>query len=1091
MLRHESPAIEPRSPQEDSLSGGDLIVKPTCVICLLAAAILFLPSKWISPNDQTGNVSRVEASRVDAKGHSTTLESYGKLPLSFEPNHGQSDPQVRFLSRGDGYTLFLTSEGATLSLREGDASHRRQPARTGSVVRMRLVGARPDPAIRGIGELPGKTNYFRGSDPTKWSTNIPTFAKVGYRDVFDGIDLVYYGNHGGLEYDFVVAVGAKPSAIDIAFSGARGMYVDKPSGDLVLKMENGIDEVRFRKPVAYQEETAADPPQDATTNGQSQRLIKAGYVVDSRGHVRFQLGPYDHSKTLLIDPTLSYSTYLGGSSNDYGTGIAVDSAGSAYVTGSTNSVNFPITSGSLQATCGGGCSGTAGDAFISKLDPTGSYLVYSTYLGGSGNDQGNGIALDGAGDAYVVGQTFSSDFPTTPGVFQSSCGGTCVGGDAFVAELNASGSALLYSTYLGGSSNDQGNGIALDASGDAYIVGYSQSTNFPTTLGAYQTTCTCSKAADVIVSELNPSGSALIYSTYLGGTGSDEGYAIALDASNNAYVTGYTHSTNFPTTPGAFLSTIGANEAGFVTALNAAGSALVYSTYLGGSTTNTTPCETCATSIVVDSLGSAYVTGLTAESNFPTTPGAFQTVLKSSSKGHDAFVTKLNPTGTALVFSTYLGGSNDDGAISIALDSAGNVWLKGNTQSSNFPVTPGAFQTVAGGNFDAFVSELDPTGSFLLYSSYLGGSGAEYGGATRMLAVDNQSPPNVYVAGYTNSTNFPIIGGAFQSVSAGSNDAYVSKFAPSPNAGLAPTTLNFGNVSDGTTSAPLSVTLTNTGNENLNVSGVGLTGTNSSDFAQTSACGQLTAGGSCTINVTFTPTIVGTESGEVSVTDDAANSPQLVPLSGTGVGAGPMVVLAPGSLSFSLQVVGTSSVAQVVTLSNVGNAVLNVTSIASSGDFAQVNTCGSTVAAGANCTITVTFNPMSINTRLGNITVTDDASTSPQIVPLTGTGTYFSLSPGSLNFGTVKVGTSSALQVITLTNMDNVTLVIRSVSIAGVSRADYSQTNTCGSRVTKGASCSITVTFTPMATGTRSAQVSITDLAGGSPQTAQLSGTGQ
>ena len=746
----------------------------------------------------------------------------------------------------------------------------------------------------------------------------------------------------------------------------------------------------------------------------------------------------------------------------------------------------------MQTYCGGGCSGITVDAFITKLDPTGTSLVYSTYLGGSSNDQANGIVLDAVGDAYIVGQTYSADFPTTVGAFQTSCGGNnCAAGDAFVAELNASGSALVYSTYLGGSGIDQGNGIVLDASGDAYIVGYSQSTNFPTTSGAYQKTCTCSKAADVIVSELNPTGTALVYSTYLGGGAADEGYGIALDASNNAYVTGYTHSTNFPTTPGAFLSTIGANEAGFVTELNTSGSALVYSTYIGGSTVNTTPCETCTTSIAVDSSGSAYVTGLTAESNFPTTSGAYQTVLKSSAKGHDAFVTKLNPTGTGLVFSTYLGGSNDDGAISIALDSSGNIWVKGNTQSTNFPVTPGAFQTVAGGNFDAFVSELDPTGSTLLYSSYLGGSGAEYGGATRMLVVDNQSPPNVYVTGYTNSTNFPIIAGAFQPANAGLNDALVSKFSPSPNAGLAPASLSFGNQTDGTTSAPLTVTLTNTGNENLNVSGVGITGTNSADFAETSTCGQLTPSGTCTISVTFTPTIVGTETGAVSATDDAADSPQSVTMSGVGVGSGPQVVLSSSSLNFGTQVIGATGASQFVTLSNIGNGALNITSITSSGDYSQVNTCGSTVAAGSNCSITVTFNPTGINTRIGNVTVTDNATTSPQVVSLTGVGTYFSLSPTSLNFGTVSVGTSSSPQSITLTNKATVPFAIRSVSITGVSRADYSQTNTCGSRLSAGASCSITVTFKPTLTGTRSALVSITDLAGGSPQTATLTGTGQ
>ncbi len=1054
-------------------------MKPARVLSLLAAGILLAALHPVSTNRTGGIVFPVEASRADAKAQSAALAGYGKLPLSFEPNHGQSDSQVRFLSRGAGYTLFLTSEGATLSLRERAAANR-QSAEANSVLRMRLLGARPVTAISGVDELPGKVNYFRGNDPNKWAANIPTFAKVVYREVFDGVDLIYYGNQGRLEYDFIVAPGAESNAIQLAFTGARGMHVDNPSGDLVLKMGQGTEDVRFQKPVAYQEEA----------NGR--HLITVNFVVDSQHRVRFQLGPYDHNQTLLIDPTVTYSTYLGGTSNDYGTGIAVDSAGSAYVAGYTNSANFPTTAGGLQTTCGDGCSGTTTDAFITKLDPTGSSLVYSTYLGGSANDQANGIALDSAGNAYLVGQTFSPDFPVTPGAFQTKCGGNnCVGGDAFITELNASGSALIYSTYLGGGAVDQGNGIALDSVGDAYIVGYTQSTNFPTTPGAFQTTCTCTKSADVIVTELNPSGTALVYSTYLGGGAGDEGYGIALDASNNAYVTGYTHSTNFPTTPGAFETTLGANEAGFVTKFNSSGSALVYSTYIGGSTPNTTPCETCTTSIAVDSAGNAYVTGLTAESNFPVTPGAYQTVLKSTAAGHDAFVTKLNATGTALVFSTYLGGSHDDGAISIALDSNGNIWLKGNTQSSDFPVTPGAFQTVLGGNFDAFVSELDPTGSLLLYSSYLGGSGDEYGAATRMMVVDKESPPSVYFTGYTDSTNFPIIAGAFQPASGGLNDAFVSKFSPSPNAGLAPASLNFGNQTDGTTSAPLAVILTNTGNENLYVSAVSVTGTNGRDFAQTNACGQLVAGATCTINVTFTPTILGTETGSLSVTDNAANSPQLVPLSGVGVGSGPMVILSPTSLNFGTEVFGVTSAPQVVTLSNIGNGALDITSITRIGDFAQTNNCGSSVAAGGNCTITVTFTPSGINTRLGSVSVTDNATNSPQTVSLTGTGTYFLLSPTSLNFGAVKVGSSSSPQAITLTNKDSVSFPIRSISITGVGRAEYSETNTCGSRLNAGASCTITVTFSPTLTGTQSAQVSITDLAGGSPQTAALSGVGQ
>lgn len=1059
-------------------------MKSVCFLCLFVSTALLAQS---DPSPVTGLMRKVPHGsefQPEHKAQGKLLEDYGRLPLCFEPSvgqiGGQSDESVSFFSRGAGYDLFLTKEGAILSLQQ-----KQLKGGSNVVLHMQLPGARPDTVITGTDQLPGKTNYLRGNDSKKWNLNITNYAKVRYKNIFDGIDLVYYGNQGQLEYDFLVAAGADAKAIHLAFKGARGIRVDRHTGDLVVNMGQGIQDVRFRRPVAYQEE--AKP-------GAGKHFVAANYTLDARNRVSFQLGAYDHRKTLLIDPTLSYSTYLGGSSNDYGASIAVDSSGSAYVTGYTNSITFPVTAGAFQTTCGGGCSGTTVDAFVTKLDPTGSSIIYSTYLGGAGNDYGNGIVLDAAGNAYIVGQTFSTDFPTTAGAFQTSCGGgSCAKGDAFIAELNSTGSALVYSTYLGGSSVNQGNGIALDAANNAYLTGYTQSLDFPTTPGAFQTSCSCSKNSSVFVTELNSAGTALVYSTYLGGNNVDVGYQIALDSSNNAFVTGYATSTNFPTTAGAFQTTIAANKAAFVTKLNPTGSALVYSTYLGGSSSIlNTPCEACGTSIAVDSAGNAYVCGLTAESTFPITPGAYQSVFMSTTKGHDAFITKLNPTGTALVFSTYLGGTQDDGATGIGLDASGNVWLKGNTQSSDFPVTPGAFQTVLGGLFDSYVAELDPTGSQLLYSSYIGGSGTEFGGATRVLALDNQTPPNVYLTGYTNSTNFPTTAGSFQPASAGANDAFVSKFSPSPNVGLAPVSLGFGNQNDGTTSPPQSVTLTNTGNQTLNVTGIAITGTNSKDFAETNSCGSLAPLATCTLSVTFSPTIVGNESANVSITDNASNSPQSVPLAGTGVmGSAPSVTLSTGSLTFAAQLVGTSGASQVVTLTNTGNATLTITNLTSSGDFAQTNTCGSSVAAGANCTISVTFTPTNINTRSGAITVVDNAAGSPQSVTLTGKGTYVLLAPTNLNFGKVTVGMSSSPQSITFTNTSKRAMTIRSVTIIGMNSTDFSQTNTCGTSVAGGASCSISVTFKPTATGTRRGSVSIADTGGASPQTVSLVGTGQ
>jgi hypothetical protein len=734
---------------------------------------------------------------------------------------------------------------------------------------------------------------------------------------------------------------------------------------------------------------------------------------------------------------------------------------------------------------------------VTKLNSTGTALVYSTYLGGSTKDYGYGIAVDGSGDAFIVGTTYSLDFPVTAGVYQPACGGgTCANGDVFITEINPSGSALVYSTYLGGKTTNEGNAIALDSSGNAYVTGYTKSSNFPVTPGVFQPVCASCKSAyvDAFVTAINSTGTALVYSTFLGGSNADDAYAIAVDSSDNAYVTGYTYSTNFPTTAGAFQTTLGGPTGVFVTKINPTASEKIYSTYLNGSATGTSACAACGSSIAVDAEGNAYVAGLTWETNFPTTPGAYQVTYGGGF--HDAFVTKLNSTGTGLIYSTYIGGSGDDGATSIVLDSAGTAYVKGNTFSSDFPTTPGAFSTVftAGTDSEAFVLLLNPAGSTLNYSTYLGGvAGSEYGLATSMIALDNQVPPNIYVTGYTNSTTFPTTAGAYQTKRAGAYDGYITKFAPSPNVGLSPG-LNFGNQNDGTTSAPLTITVTNTGNSTLIVSAVNTTGTNAADFKQTNTCTSsgVAPQATCAITVTFTPTISGTESATVTLTDNAPDSPESTTLTGVGEGTGPAVTLSPTSLTFATQVVGSTSAPQNVTLTNTGSATLSITSITTTGDFTQTNNCPGTVAVNASCTISVTFTPTTVNTRTGTVVVTDNAPASPQTIALTGTGTYVSWTPASLTFGPQTVGTSSAPQTVTFTNDASTKLTIKSVVITGADNKDFTQTDNCGTSLPKQSSCSIIVTFTPTATGTRTAFVTVSDFLGGnSTQNIPLSGTGQ
>jgi hypothetical protein len=761
-------------------------MKRAYLICLFQclATTFLLSQSNPAPllNQSVKVVPPVGTSQADPKAQAMILDSYGKLPLRFEANHGQVDGQVKFLSRTSAYSLFLTADEAVLALR-GSAAKKAAPkgasgfggaavslkrypdtnpnlmnpnpatpqSMTGGVLRMKLRHANPAAKVTGTDELAGTSNYFIGNDPTKWRTNVPTFAKVKYEGIYSGIDLVYYGNQRQLEYDFIVAAGADPGLIAFDVRGAKRIRRDA-HGDLVLRMETSEDEIRWHAPVVYQEKDGV------------RQLVAARYAITDGNRVRFELARYDRSRSLYIDP-LIYSTYLGGSKGDFGTSIAVDSAGNAYVTGATASTDFP-TMNPLQPANDGALYNTQ-DVFVAKINPAGSALMYSTYLGGDEDDTGFGITVDSGGNAYITGYTFSFDFPTTPGAFQTVCNGPCYQeADAFVTKINPEGSALVYSTYLGGVGHDIGYHIAVDSVGDAYVVGFTLSTDFPTRNplqpangGGY----------DVFVSKINPAGSALVYSTYLGGSGDDGGYGIAVDSADNAYLTGSTLSTDFPTKNPLQAAYGGISDA-FVAKINAAGSALVYSTYLGGAAADS------GNGIALDGAGNAYVTGLTESTNFPSTPGAFQTTCGGGDQAcryGDAFVTKINAAGSALVYSTFLGGNSEDDGRSIALDSAGNAYVTGDTSSGNFPIR-GDLQK---GNRrrDAFVSKLNPTGSALVYSIFLGGSSDDYGVG---IAVD--SADNAYVTGWSYSTDFPITTGAFQTVcNGGSNclygDAIVAK----------------------------------------------------------------------------------------------------------------------------------------------------------------------------------------------------------------------------------------------------------------------------------------------------------------------------
>jgi subtilase family serine protease len=653
----------------------------------------------------------------------------------FELNRGQTDERVKFLARGRGYTLFLTSEEAVLVLR----GPRPEPA----AVRMRFVGANPSPQIVGVEELPGKVNYFHRGDPARQVTAVATYAKVKYVEVYPGVDVVYYGRQAQFEYDFIVTPGADPAAITLAFESIEGLIegleVDA-RGDLVLRTSFG--ELRQPRPVIYQEIDGV------------RQAIAGEYVVNGERRVGVHVGPYDRSRPLVIDPVLVYATYLGGSGDEDDRllpspfGIARDTSGNIYVTGATQSSDFPTTSGADRTLDGGM------DAFVTKLSPAGA-VVYSTYLGGPCDDHGRGIAVDTGGNAYVTGRAHAHlCFGPHPGVF--------------VAKLDPTG-AIRYFFPFGDVPGSWGEAIAVDASGHAYVTGWTlPSPNFPTTPDALRTKQCDSlilDGSDAFVAKINAAGDGFVYATYLCGNGDDLAKAIAIDAAGNAYVAGRTTSLDFPTVNALQPGNRGGGLTGFVAKLSPDGVRLLYSTYLGGTNGD------AVNGIALDAQGNAYVTGVTESTDFPTTPGVLQPTAGDPLCGPPsgfcsfAFVTKIDPARSAPVYSTYLFGDGRTDGNGIAVDAAGNAYVVGETDSVVFPILD-AFQPAIRYGSDAFVVKLNPSGTRLVYSSYFGGGtpvldlSVHGGDGAHGIALD--AAGNAYVTGDTRSVNFPTTPGAFQ-----------------------------------------------------------------------------------------------------------------------------------------------------------------------------------------------------------------------------------------------------------------------------------------------------------------------------------------
>jgi hypothetical protein len=670
----------------------------------------------------------------------------------FTENRGQTTDGVRYYSDGNPAVAFrddgvlfvwrealpgavLRNDGAQGMADLRDSGPMEPPRIRSHSYLIRFEGSMPAVPV-GRDKASFDSNFFIGNDSSKWRTDVPNYKEVVYENLYEGIDLVYRTGENGVKYEFVVHLGADPRAIRLKYDGVESIKLDVDG----IVAHAGSIEVRDSPPYSYEgdgEETAC-------------RFAMLGPL--SYG---FGCDPWDTSESLVIDP-LIYSTFIGGGDIDSGWGVslAVDAAGNAYVTGYTASIDFPVTPGAYDTLQNGDK-----DVFVSKLAASGASLIFSTFLGGNGQDSGLSITVDSFNDVYVGGGTFGGGFPVTPAAFDTSYNG---GEDGFVAKLSPAGNSLMLSTYLGGGGFDRVSSIVLNATGYVHLIGVTSSSNFPTTPGAYDVSQGGSN--DGFAAKFDSTLSMLIYATFLGDDGEDEAHSLAVDPAGNMYICGHAGSGNFPTTPGAYDPIYnGGNADGFVLKLDPRGSSLLYSTFLGGSGGDD------LYSLALEAGGAVHVTGKTVSSDYPTTPGAYDR--SHNGAGDDVVVTSLDPFSTAIIYSTFVGGSGQDVGNRIILDSTGNEFVTGLTSSTDFPVTPGAFDTQANGNGDAFVLRLDAAGSKLLYSTYIGGSSQDRGDALSVV-----SGGSILVAGSTGSPDFPITPGAFDTTyNGGTDDIYLIK----------------------------------------------------------------------------------------------------------------------------------------------------------------------------------------------------------------------------------------------------------------------------------------------------------------------------
>jgi|GEM_PF-2407408 len=680
------------------------------------------------------------------------VSPFGPSAACFIENRGQFGEGVKFLAKMPFGSVLFTGDGIIFQFIASKEAERvpeeeKSPSGSGTQraalvdnVQMTFIGAQAEPRVEALESTPATFNFLYGNDPRAWVTGARAFQKIIYHDLYPAIDLEVSGRDDSIKCEYRIKPGGRAEDIRIGYGGAIKARVNAQS-QLEIATENGL--VVEDEPISYQ-----------IIDG-VKKEVKTAYVMSPAGEFGFKTGPYHQDAELVIDPSLMFSSYLGGSGQEADGGIALDLAGNVYATGHTYSGNFPKTTRAYDRTFNGGVF----DVFITKFNPAGSGLVYSTFLGGNGSEAGLAIAVDAGGQAYVCGTTQSINFPTTTGAFDRTLGGVR---DAFLAKLNAAGTGLVYSTLFGGSDSDEAAGLAISQNGNVCLTGTTLSADFPTTVSAYDKSL---NGRDAFALRVNSSGKGLVFSTFFGGSGEEQGLGIILDPAENLYITGTTTSSNFPTTSGAYDRSLGGSKDVFVSKFNAPGTGLIFSTYLGSNGLDGT-----LGGLAVDSGGNVYLTGFTESNRFPVTTGAWDSAFSGS---NEAFLTKLNPAGSALVYSTFLGGSNLEFGRAVGVDALGDAIVTGYTKSANWPTTKDAFDQTHNGDQDIFLTMLNPVGKGLLYSTLIGGSGADR--TSGGLALDAYG--NAFIIGSTGSTNFPKTTGAYDRTYGGARDDVVFKFS--------------------------------------------------------------------------------------------------------------------------------------------------------------------------------------------------------------------------------------------------------------------------------------------------------------------------